>query len=287
MRGLLLAALCAVLAGCTEEAPRGPFEVAEEAAWKAVNRSHTGADGLFVQATLRTFAYEIAELYAEAERQGLVQDQLESRLRERVYAFVDAQYPAEDGTDINNLYIQYLIYVNPSFDPANRIAKAKFDTWRSQYVRRLLDAVRDFKYPLLRQDYDERWGLTLYSRLVFYILVDNSESDLKPRIDDLAARTFLVDQDGTRYRPSGMAGFYPYAYDKPKEKTLDGRVIYRVFFPNRKNDRKTPIVTPDSRYLQLEIEGLGDEVRRMRWDLPLQFPPVEERRLASAPPPAP
>jgi hypothetical protein len=290
MRIFLLAVLCAALCGCGEKFPKGPFETAEEAAWKTANRSHTGEDGLFVQATWRTFAYEIAQLYAEAERQDLVQDQLNSRLRQLIYTFVDAQYPAEDGTDINNLYIQYLLYVNRDFDAANAIAKSKFDNWRSQYVRRVVDAVHDFKYPLLRQEYDERWGLTLYSRLVFYILVDNSESDLETRVDDLAARTFLVDEDGQRYRPSGMAGFYPYNYDKPKERTLDGRVIYRVFFPNRKADRKTPIITKDSRYLQLEIEGLGAETRKMRWDLPLEFPQVEVRRLASAPalsPPAP
>lgn len=275
-----------LLLGCADEPAEGPgpFELAEEATWKAVNRSHEGEDGIFVQATLRSFAYEIAEIYAQTEKQGFEQDQFESRLRQRIYTFVDAEYPAEDGTDINNLYIQYLIYVNPSFDASNPIAKAKFDNWRDQYVRRLMDTVYDFKYPLLRQDYDERWGLTLYSRLVFYILVDNSESDLQPRVDNIAERTFLVAEDGTRYQPSGMAGYYPYRFDKPKQKKLDGRMIYRVFFPNRQADRKTPIVTRDSKYIQLEIEGLGEvPVRRMRWDLPLEFPKVELRKLAARP----
>ena len=38
-----------------------------------VNRSATGGDGIFVQATLRSFAYEIANIYANAEREGLDQ----------------------------------------------------------------------------------------------------------------------------------------------------------------------------------------------------------------------
>ena len=125
----------------------GPFEQTEDQVWRLVNRSHTGADGIFVQATFRTFAYEIARIYSEAEIAGLGQEQVTSRLREFVYAWIDAPYPMEDGTDINSLYLQYLVFVNPDFDVANPIQKAQFDTWRNQYVRRLLGILHDRKYP--------------------------------------------------------------------------------------------------------------------------------------------
>ena len=98
------------LAACAPEGlPPGPFEVAEKKTWRAVNRSHSGEDGIFVQATFRTFSYEIARIYSESERAGLTQVHVNSRLREFVYAFIDGRYPTIDGTDINNLYFQYLI----------------------------------------------------------------------------------------------------------------------------------------------------------------------------------
>ena len=103
-----------------------------------------------------------------------------------------------DGTDINNLYFQYLIYVDQDFDPTNPIERSKFNAWRNEYVRRLLGLIRDRKFPLLRPNYDTRWGNTLYSRLVFSVYVDGEDSGLHPRIDDIGARTFLVDENGNR-----------------------------------------------------------------------------------------
>ena len=273
---------CALATGCVPERQEGPLERVEKAAYKTVNRKHTGEDGIYVQATLRTFAYEIAEAYARAERQDLDQTQLESRLREVIYSVSNGNYPVEDGTDINSLYIQYLIYVSPSFDVSNPLQKRVFDNWSVEYVRRVLDRVYDRKVPILRDHYDERWGLSLYSRLVFDIYLDSAESDLRPRIDDIGARTFLVDEQGSRYAPSGLAGPYPYEFYRPKEAILDGQVVYRVQFPNRRADRKTPIVTPGSIFLALEIDGLGDEpVRRLQWDLPLAYPEMPMRRLPS------
>ena len=270
-----------LLVACAPEGlPPGPFEVAEEKTWRAVNRSHSGEDGIFVQATFRTFSYEIARIYSESERAGLTQAHVNSRLREFVYAFIDGRYPTIDGTDINNLYFQYLIYVNPDFDPTNPIQKAQFDAWRNEYVRRLLGVVRDRKYPLLRSSYDHRWGNTLYSRLVFTIYIDGEDSGLHPRIDDIGDRTFLVDESGNRYAPSGTAGPYPYDFDRPYHDHLQKTAIYRLFFPNRKSDRKTAIVTGATKELSLVIEGLGEVAeRRMTWKMPLAYPEVATRRL--------
>ena len=281
MRMICLLFLLAFLAACRPDGPPpGPFEQAEAKAWRAVNRSHSGDDGIFVQATWRTFAYEISRIYSESERAGLHQDQVDSRLREFVYAFIDGRYPAENGTDINNLYFQYLIYVDPGFDPTNPIEKSQFDAWRAEYVRRLFGIVRDRKFPLLRPGYDGRWGNTLYSRLVFTIYIDGEDSGLHPRLDDIGDHTFLVDEEGERYAPSGTAGPYPYEFDRPHHDHLQKTAVYRLFFPNRKADRKTAIVGDSATELSLVIEGFGDVAeRRMTWSLPLVYPEVATRRL--------
>jgi len=283
--GLLgLVALAVVAPACAPEETRGPFRLLEEDAWRVVNRNHRGEDGIYVQAMWRTLAYEIASAYAETEDRGYGQEQLEGRLREFVYTFIDGRYPIEDGTDINNLYLQYLVYIDSEFDPTNPIEKAQFDAWRGQYVRRILGKILDPKYPLLRNHYDERWGWTLYSRLVFTIYLDNSESDLNPEVVDIGERTFLVDEEGHRYAPSGNAGPYPFDFDRPEDERLDGPLVYRLFFPNRRADRQTPILNVDTRYFELVIEGLGEApVRRMRWDLPLTYPEALGHRLVRRP----
>ena len=133
---------------CAPDKEQGPFEQVEQQVWRIVNRSHTGRDGIFVQATMRTFAYEIASLYSKGEQEGLDQEQVLSRLRELIYQYVDGHYPFQDGTEINSLYYQYLVYVNRSFDPTNPIEKKVFDNWRAEYVRRLLGVIYDKKVPL-------------------------------------------------------------------------------------------------------------------------------------------
>ena len=281
MRSLALVVVCVVGLGCGRDEERGPFEQLESAVWRLVNRSHTGADGIFVQATLHTMAFELAQAYARAEKEGLDQGQLKSRLQTLIHTFVDAKYPAEDGTDINNLYLQYLVFVDPDFDAGNPLEKKVFDAFRANYIRQLLDKVYDRNQPTLRREYDERWGITLYSRLVFSIYLDNKESDLSPAIADIGERTFLLDDQGQRYRSSGLAGPYPYKGSRPKSETLEGEAIYQLFFPNRKSDRKTPIITKDSKYIELVIEGLGDvPERRLRWDFPLQYPELRLSRPA-------
>ena len=62
--------------GCGSEFTKGPFEQIEDEAWQVVNEKEDGDDGIFVQATLRTFAYEIASAYARAEREDTGQEQL-------------------------------------------------------------------------------------------------------------------------------------------------------------------------------------------------------------------
>ncbi|MBT3343225.1 MAG: hypothetical protein HN712_06875 [Gemmatimonadetes bacterium] len=284
---VLCLGLLGFLTACgPEEAAPGPFEQVEEQTWRAVNASHSGADGLFVQATFHTFGYELSRLYAQAEKAGLVRDQLESRIRQFVYGYIDGRYPMEDGTDINSLYLQYLIYVNPGFDVSNPIEKSQFDVWRSEYVRRFLGKVYDLKYPLLRPDYDERWGNTLYSRLVFSIYVkDENFEGPRQRVADLGARTFLIDEDGNRYAASGTAGPYPYDFDRPEFEYLGDETVYRLYFPNRRVDRQTPILTSATQKLHLVVEGLGDiPSRQMSWDLPIQYPEVPYKYL---PTPAP
>ena len=279
-RVLFLCWMCAAVTGCGPEHSEGPFARVGQEVWRTVNRSHRGADGVLVQATLHTFAYEISRAYARAEREGLGQEQLEYRIKQLIYSYVDGTYPTEDGTDINSLYFQYLIYVNPSFDARNPLQKRAFDIWRSEFIRRVVDAIYDSKFPILRDQYDDRWGLTLYSRLVFTVYLSSGESQLKPYIADIGARTFLVDQRGARFQPSGPFNSYPYKSDRPEGEVLDGKTYYRVFFPNRKIDDTTPIVGRDDDYLELQIEGLGDvPLRTLRWDLPLAYPEMPSRRL--------
>ncbi|MEW6750057.1 MAG: hypothetical protein AB1505_03660 [Candidatus Latescibacterota bacterium] len=248
--------------------------------WRQVSRSHTGSDGIFVQAEWHTFAYEIARRYAAAEHEDLDQGQLEARLKQLVHSYVNADYPVADGTDLNGLYYQYLLYVNPGFDPGNPLQRQVFDTWRAHYVQRLVDTIYDPVQPVLRSHYDDRWGLTLYSRLVFIVYLNSEESALEPPVADIGGRTFLVDEAGGRHAPSGTAGPYPYDSDRPAQEVLHGETVYRVFYPIRQTGRKEPILTPQSRFVELEIQGLGDEpTRRLHWDLPFAYPELPARRL--------
>ena len=103
---------------------------------------------------------------------------------------------------------------------------------------------------------------------------------MRPRVADIGDRTFLVDEEGQRYAPSGNAGPYPFDFDRPEDEHLDGHLVYRLFFPNRKADRKTPILDAKSKYFDIIIEGLGEvPVRRMRWNLPLVYPEAPGHRL--------
>ena len=281
-RALFLLWISWTVAGCGSGSSQGPYTQAEQQVWRVVNSSHRGSDGVLIQATLRTFAYEIAHAYARAEREDLGQEQLEYRIKRLIHSYVDGTSPAEDGTDINSLYLQYLYSVDRDFDPQNSLQKQTYDIWHSTYVNRLVNTVYDTKFQVLRNTYEQHWGLTLYSRLVFIVFLSNEESQLKPPIADIGGRTFLVNQRGERFKASGLFDTYPYESDRPEGEVLDGKDYYRVFFPNRKDDKKTPIVAPDDEYFELHIEGLGDEsLRTLRWNLPLEYPKLAERKLPS------
>ena len=98
MRTALLALSCAAAMGCAQVDPPGPFAQVEEKVWRIVNRSATGRDGIFLQATLRSFAYEIVNFYANAEREGLDQEQLESRLSQFIYGLKAAKIEMDRKT---------------------------------------------------------------------------------------------------------------------------------------------------------------------------------------------
>ena len=80
---------------------------------------------------------------------------------------------------------------------------------------------------------------------------------------------------------------YPICYsvsshhpNRPEDEVLDGKTYYRVFFPNRKRDDKTPIIQRDDDYLELQIENLGEvPVRTLRWERSLAYPEMPSRRL--------
>ncbi|MEE3235236.1 MAG: hypothetical protein VX294_13800 [Candidatus Latescibacterota bacterium] len=280
----LLHLLPLVFLGCSSDYSKGRFEEIEDEAWKSVNRKKTGSDGIYVQATLRTFAYEIAQAYARAEKENLGQEQLAFRLKQLIHSYVDGTYPTKDGTDLNNLYLQYLVFVDPNFNPENPIERQKFITFRDAFVSRITGTIFDPKYPMFRDYYDERWGITLFDRLVFVVYLNGEAAENEPNIEDIGSRTFLVDEDGNRYSPSGTAGPYPYESDRPETPKLIDKAYYRVFFPNRKGKNiRVPIVNPETKSIELHIEGLGTEtLRKLRWELPINYPIVTDgRRLPS------
>ena len=273
-----------VFFGCSEDYPKGRFEQIEDEAWQSVNRKKTGSDGIYVQATLRTFAYEIAHSYARAEKENLGQEQLEFRLKQLVHSYVDGTYPVEDGTELNNLYLQYLVFVDPNFNPENPLEKQKFITFRDAFVSRIIGTIFDPKYPMFRDYYDDRWGLTLFDRLVFVVYLNGENAKNEPNIEDIGSRTFLVDENGNRYSPSGTSGPYPYESDRPENPKLIDKAFYRVFFPNREGENvRVPIVNCETKFIELHIEGLGAEpLRKLRWELPVDYPIVMDgRRLPS------
>jgi len=269
-----------VLLGCSTDYSKGRFEQIEDEAWQNVNRKKTGSDGIYVQATLRTFAYEIAHSYARAEKENLGQEQLVFRLKQLIHSYVDGTYPTEDGTDLNSLYLQYLVFVDPNFNPDNPLEKQKFITFRDAFVSRIIGTIFDPKYAMFRDYYDERWGVTLFDRLVFVVYLNGEDAKNEPNIEDIGSRTFLVDEDGNRYSPTGTAGSYPYESDRPETPNLIDKAYYRVFFPNRKGENiRVPIVNSETKSIELHIEGLGTEpLRKLRWELPINYPIVTDGR---------
>ena len=73
----LLLSIVLMANGCGSGPSQGPYTRVEQEVWREVNAGHRGSDGVSVQATLNTFAYEISRAYARAEREDLGQEQLE------------------------------------------------------------------------------------------------------------------------------------------------------------------------------------------------------------------
>jgi len=240
---------------------------------------HRTEGGIYVQITFRPFAFEIARLHRDAERYGWTRDQLRDKLRRHVDGFESANYPAADGTDINNLFYQYLIYVNPSFDTMNPMHRDHFKNFKKYHVEQVLDKVYDITKEMLRDRYDERWGHVQYSRLVFTVQLENRGA-VPPSISDIGRRTVLVDEEEDRYQPSGMSGPYPYTFDHPRSDLLEGSDRYRVFFPNRRTDG-TPVVGENTKTIRLAIEDLGDVKERVfTWNLPFAYPELSRHSFS-------
>ncbi len=235
--------------------------------------------GIYVQATFRTFAFEIASLCRKAERKKWERSEINSKISQTIKSFINADYPETDGTDINNIYYQYLMYVDSSLDILNPIDMQKFFNFKRHYVDRLTDEIYDVKYNFLRNRYDERWGYALYSRLVFSVHLENRIAKTAPYIRWIGRNTFLVDDKGNRYSPSGVDDPYPYKFDRPRSDRLHDTDDYRVFFPNKTKDGK-PIIDSDTKFIKLVIQDLGDVTQReFIWYLPLSYPIVQRDKL--------
>jgi len=261
---------------------QGPVEKIYNRVLRMVTRSRTEG-GIYVQVTFRTFAYELAQLHSEAEKKGWDESQLESQIKRIVVTFADSEYPQGDGGMLS-FYRVYKLF-HPDFNATNPIDRAQYEIFRNQYTQKIYDLVRDRKFQRLRTRYNEEWGYDLYGRLVFSIYMEN-RGVRPPYIKDIGSRTVLKDDKGHRYTPQGTAGPYPYAFDQPQFERLEASDRYRVFFANRRPDRKTPIIQDSTTAITLVIENLGDVPRRaFTWELPFDYPlmPEEEKAAQEGP----
>ncbi|RKY57171.1 MAG: hypothetical protein DRP94_09500, partial [Candidatus Latescibacterota bacterium] len=224
-------------------------------------------EGTYVQVIFRTTAFEIARLYAEAEKKGWDEGQIRGKLRYLVLVFVDSPYPP------GGLLSFYQIYkaLDPSFDPENPLQRAQYEVFRNRYVDKVVDTFLNPALPSLRERYLEEWGYDLYGRLVFSFYLENRGGKAFP-VKDIGRHIFLEDDKGNEYRPVGLAGPYPYDYDVPPE-SLETTARFRLFFVNRRSDGRPPIVREDTRQLKLVIEDWGGRPRwEFAWDLPFRYP---------------
>lgn len=266
------------LVGCGPPTPRGPVDKIHNRVLRMVTRSRTEGD-IHVQVTFRTFAYELVRLYSEAEKGEWDESQLEGKIKQIAVTFADSEYPEGDGGMLS-FYRVYKLF-HPDFDATNPIDRAQYEIFRNQYTQKIYDLVRDRKFQRLRTRYNEEWGYDLFGRLVFSIYMENEGAE-PPPIRDIGAQTVLEDDEGHRYTPQGNVGPYPYAFDQPQFEHLEASDRYRVFFVNRRPDRKTPIIQETTTSITLVIEGLGEVPRRaFTWELPLNYPLMPEEEEAA------
>ncbi|HID10945.1 MAG TPA: hypothetical protein EYP17_06555 [Candidatus Latescibacteria bacterium] len=261
--------------GCGGKEGPSPTQRMYSKVLRAVVRNRE-VEGIYVQVVFRTTAFELARLYAEADKKGWDKDQVRGKLRYLVLMFADSPYPSHD----RGLLSFYQIYkaLDPGFDPENPLQRAQYEVFRNRYVDKVVDQMLNPRLPGLRERYLEEWGYDLYGRLVFSFFLENRGGKAFP-VRDIGERIFLEDDKGNRYRPSGLAGPYPYEYDRPKVDSLETTIRFRLFFVNRRSDGGPPIVREDTQYIKLVIENWGGRpVWEFRWDLPLKYPEWPKRK---------
>ncbi len=266
--------LCISALECGGKEAPSPIQRMYSQVLQAVARSRE-VEGTYVQVIFRTTAFELARLYAEAEEKGWDENQIRAKLRYLVLVFVDSPYPPND----RGLLSFYQIYkaLDPGFDPGNPVQRAQYEVFRNRYVDKVVDQMLNPRLPGLRERYLEEWGYDLYGRLVFSFFLENRGGNAFP-VKDIGGRIFLEDDKGNRYRPFGLAGPYPYEYDRPRVDSLETTAHFRLFFVNRRSDGRPPIVREDTKYIRLVIEDWGGQpFWEFRWDLPLRYPEWPER----------
>lgn len=266
----LLLAILLLFASCAQSPPPStPMQEVFNKTFALVTRTEL-LGGIYVQVTFRTFAFELAGLYSEAERLGWNKTQLEDKIKETIEYFATCDYPMEEELGLRNLY-QIYITLCPSFDMNDPLQKLQFDNFRKNYIRRILGRV--YQEDVLRNHYAEKWGYAKYDRLDFSVNLENRGVKPLP-IADIGARTFLVDEKGNRFSARGRFRPYPHDFDRPRNQTLEYSDNYRVFFVNRATDGSR-IITQDTRFIKLVIQDLGGEAEReFRWDLPFEYPKI-------------
>ena len=193
---LLPVACCTVWWGCEEADPPGPFELVEMETWKATNKSHLGRDGILCKRPSAPSLTKSPSCTRPPKNRDSTSPSSKAASASSSTCSSMAAIRSRTAPISTTSTLQYLVYVDRDFDPTNPLEKSKFDVWRAQYIRQLVSKIYDHKYPLLRHTYDERWGVTLFSRLVFQVYIDNSESELRPRVSDIGDHIFLVDEEG-------------------------------------------------------------------------------------------
>ncbi|RKY66287.1 MAG: hypothetical protein DRQ02_09070 [Candidatus Latescibacterota bacterium] len=258
--------------GCTQSPPPVTYQQIFRKTFNLVTRGET-AGGVYVQVTFRTFAFELAGLYSQAEKFGWDRIQLESKIKETIDYFATSEYPPEEELGLRNLY-QIYTALFPLFEPNNPLHRKQYENFRKDYVRRILKRI--YEGNILRNYYTDKWGYEKYDRLDFSIYLENKGTE-PPVIADIGQRTFLEDEAGNRYRPIGLFDPYPHDFDRPRQSTLKDSDRYRVFFVNRKTDGNR-IITKQTRFIKLIIENLGKRAERgFRWDLPFEYPEISPK----------
>ncbi len=258
--------------GCAQQAPPVTYQHIFKETFILLTRGET-AGGVYVQVTFRTFAFELAGLYSQAEKLGWNRIQLEDKIKETIDYFATSEYPPEEEIGLRNLYQMYTALF-PFFDSNNRLHRVQYENFRRDYVRRILKRI--YGGNLLRNCYTDKWGYDKYDRLDFSIYLENKGID-PPAIANIGQRTLLEDETGNRYSPRGLFNLYLHDFDRPRQGILKDSDRYRVFFVNRKADGDR-IITEQTKFIKLVIQNLGEMAeRKFRWDMPVEYAEISPK----------